>query len=291
MKALVVLLSVFVCSVAYAQEKDHPLLKAYPGSNIEKKEDKGFDQMTVAVAPPAAKGQKVKTARLEGKITTIDYRGPNDRSSLEIIRNFETALKAAGFDIVYQCATPDECFEQLDDATMNFYVPQRYLNAKLTRPQGDVWIRLRVNDGPFTTVDIIEITPMDVGMVKVNADALAGDINSKGHVAIYGIYFDTARADLKPESADALKEISTLLQKNAKLRIHVVGHTDNAGALAANMDLSRKRAEAVVKALTTTYKVDATRLRSDGVGPLAPVESNASEEGRARNRRVELVAQ
>ncbi|MCA1789625.1 MAG: OmpA family protein [Thioalkalivibrio sp.] len=291
MRALAFLLSISVCSVAYAQDQDHPLLKAYPGSYIASKEAKGFNEMTVAVAPPAAKGQKARTARLEGNITTIDYRGPDTRSSLEIIRNYETALSGAGFEIVYQCANADACAEQLDDATMSFYAPQRYLNAKLARPQGDVWVRLRVNDGPFTTVDIIEMTPMDVGMVKVNADALAGDITSKGHVAVYGIYFDTARADLKPESADALKEISALLQKNPKLKIHVVGHTDNAGALAANMDLSRKRADSVVKALTTTYKVGAARLRSDGVGPLSPVESNASEEGRARNRRVELVAQ
>jgi OmpA-OmpF porin, OOP family len=96
---------------------------------------------------------------------------------------------------------------------------------------------------------------------------------------------------IKPESAAAVAEIARLLTNTASLSLHVVGHTDNVGALAQNMDLSKRRAAAVVAALTTTHKIAATRLHAEGVGPLAPVASNDSEAGRAKNRRVELVKQ
>ncbi|MEW6482622.1 MAG: OmpA family protein [bacterium] len=89
----------------------------------------------------------------------------------------------------------------------------------------------------------------------------------------------------------SLKEVAKLLAQNSKLNLYVVGHTDNIGTLTANMELSQRRAEAVVKALVTKYGVGAKRLKSYGVGSLSPVASNKTEEGRAKNRRVELVEQ
>ncbi len=118
---------------------------------------------------------------------------------------------------------------------------------------------------------------------------LAGDIGRTGHAAVYGIYFDTGRADIKPESEATLKEIAKLLQQEPTLRLYVVGHTDSTGDFAANMDLSKRRADAVVKALTGPRGVAEDRLQAFGSGPLAPVASNRTEEGRAKNRRVELV--
>lgn len=138
---------------------------------------------------------------------------------------------------------------------------------------------------------IVESKPMATGLVKISADALAKDINATGHVAVYDILFDTGRADIKPESAAALAEVAKMLAGSTTLTLHVVGHTDNAGSLAQNMDLSKRRAAAVVTALTTTHKIAATRLHADGVGPLAPVASNDNDAGRAKNRRVELVKQ
>ena len=132
---------------------------------------------------------------------------------------------------------------------------------------------------------------MEGGLVTVNAAALGGDITRSGHAAVYGIYFDNAKAVVKPESDAALKEIAKLLQQTPALKILVVGHTDNAGSLASNMDLSKRRADAVVAALTTKYGVASARLVAQGAGPLAPVSSNNTEDGRAKNRRVELVAQ
>jgi outer membrane protein OmpA-like peptidoglycan-associated protein len=120
---------------------------------------------------------------------------------------------------------------------------------------------------------------------------MAGDIGSSGKVAIYGIYFDFDKAEVKPESEPALAEIAKLLQADATLKLYVVGHTDNAGGYDHNMKLSQQRAEAVVRELTSKYRIAAVRLKPRGVGSLAPVTSNDTEEGRAKNRRVELVKQ
>jgi outer membrane protein OmpA-like peptidoglycan-associated protein len=132
---------------------------------------------------------------------------------------------------------------------------------------------------------------MEGGLVTVDAAALANDITNTGHSSVYGIYFDTGKAEVKPESDATLKEIAKLLQQHAGLKLLVVGHTDSVGALAANMDLSKRRADAVVQALTAKYGVAAARLSGQGAGPLAPVASNKTEDGRAKNRRVELVEQ
>lgn len=143
----------------------------------------------------------------------------------------------------------------------------------------------------WAEVVIVEMKPMDSGLVTVNAESLAGDITRTGHASVYGIYFDTGKADVKPESDAALKEIAKLLQKDAQLKLYVVGPTDNVGNLASNQDLSQRRADAVAQLLSAKYGVPPSRLRAIGDGPSAPVASNDSEEGRAKNRRVELVKQ
>lgn len=127
--------------------------------------------------------------------------------------------------------------------------------------------------------------------IVADAKSLMSDIQAKGSASVYGIYFEFDKADIKPESEPAIKEIAKLLQENKGLKLYVVGHTDNVGGLDYNMKLSMARAEAVVKELTTKYRISSDRLKAYGVGPLAPVDSNKTEEGRAKNRRVELVEQ
>ena len=127
--------------------------------------------------------------------------------------------------------------------------------------------------------------------VEANAAAMGSDIKTTGHVSIYGIYFDTGKAEVKSESQAALKEIAKLLASDPGLKLYVVGHTDSVGRLETNMKLSQARAEAVVQALTKNHGVAATRLKAQGAGQIAPVSSNRTEEGRAKNRRVELVEQ
>ena len=119
--------------------------------------------------------------------------------------------------------------------------------------------------------------------------AMAQGLDNVGSVAVYGIYFDTGKSEIKPESEPALTEIAKLLTQNAALKVLIVGHTDMVAGLASNMKLSQARAQAVVSELTTKHGIAAARMTPMGVGPCAPVTSNKTEDGRAKNRRVELV--
>jgi outer membrane protein OmpA-like peptidoglycan-associated protein len=270
----------------------HPLLPPYPGSTAgPPAKNVDFDEFDIPVGP--AKDRKfTKLERVEGRMTSFSYGRPKDRSQLEIFRNYEAALKTAGFETLYSCTGP-ECGTQVNTPPLG-YIPSgneaRYLAARLRRAEGDVYVALHVQ--PLDTrFVVLETKAMATGMVKIDADAMARDIKSTGRVAIYDILFDTGRADIKPESAAAIAEVAKLLTNDTSLSLHVVGHTDNVGTLAGNLDLSKRRAAAVVGALTTTHKIAAARLRADGVGPLAPVASNDNDAGRAKNRRVELVKQ
>ncbi len=141
----------------------------------------------------------------------------------------------------------------------------------------------------YCRVDMVETKPMETKMVTVTSEEMARGLESSGKIALYGIYFDTDKADVKPESKAALEEMAKLLKTFPDLRVLVVGHTDSTGDREYNMGLSRRRAEAVVKSLRESYGIAASRLVPAGVGMLAPVASNRTEEGRAKNRRVELV--
>ena len=140
-------------------------------------------------------------------------------------------------------------------------------------------------------LQVVAELAMENKMVTVDAAAMAKEVAATGRVALYGIYFDTNKTDIKPESAPAIDEIAKFLKQDAKAIVYVVGHTDNVGGYEQNMGLSQRRAEAVVKELTTKHGIPATRLKAAGSGPLAPMAPNETEEGRAKNRRVELVKQ
>lgn len=179
---------------------------------------------------------------------------------------------------------------------------QQYLIARRTGPQGDTHASVYAAAADFKPnketfgkavilLDVIESTPMESKMVTVDASEMAKGLASTGHVALYGIHFDTDKADIKPESEPTIAEIAKLLQQDPKLTMYVVGHTDNVGGFDYNMGLSQRRAGAVVAALTGKHGIAPARLKAAGTGPLAPVATNAAEEGRAKNRRVELVKQ
>jgi len=268
------------------------MVKAYAGSTINSKDVKDFDEqiMLLSVIAP---NKSYKSEKLQGKVTRINYGDPNGRSTLEKFKNYETALKSAGFEVLWQCAGYDPCGPQVAIPGIGSFPygdQGRYLTARLKRAEGDVWVGLQVKPA-WTDLQIVELKPMEMGMVTVDAAAMAKGILAEGHVPVYGVYFETNSADIKAESAGALKEIAALLQKTPALKLYVVGHTDNVGAMATNVALSKRRAASVVTALTTTHRIDAARLLPDGVGPLAPVASNDTDAGRAKNRRVELVKQ
>jgi OOP family OmpA-OmpF porin len=313
---LLFMVFIFAAGVVLAQGEDekgsmdHPLISRFPGSYIMIYDVKDFNEYVLPLGR-MEKGKLKKSQRLEGKVTQITYAAPADRSILEIYRNFELAFKNAGFETLFMGKK-----KELGDKWINEFVgatsrPERYgapalgtrlednfnyLAVKLPRTEGDVYVALCAGSSwfqkfPVIQVDVIETKPMETGLVTVNAEALAKDIGKTGHVAIYGIYFDTGKADVKSESEPALREIVKLLQQNPALKLYVVGHTDNIGSLSSNRELSLRRAEAVVRTLIVNHGIDTARLNPVGVGPLAPVASNKSEEGRSKNRRVELVEQ
>ncbi len=284
--------------------KDHPLISRYPGSYIAKYLTKEFDEFALPLGPVDVENTITKNQPLEGKITRIVYVAPAGRTVLEVFRNYQDALKKGGFETLFTCG-PQGCGSTVANAYANsgdnldYWGPQHgihYISAKLGRPEGDVYVSLLVDDqGPDSRTNaelyVIEVKPMESGLITVDAASLANDINRTGHASVYGIYFDTGKADVKPESDATMSEIAKLLQGDSTLKLYVVGHTDNQGALDLNMDLSLRRAEAVLSALTTKYAVPASRLKAYGCGPYSPVASNDNEDGRAKNRRVELVKQ
>jgi len=282
--------------------KDHPLISRYPGSVITSYGQKEYDEFTLQLGMVDS-GDYEKSQHLEGRVTRIHYTAPEGRSVLEVFRNYESAIRTAGFAILYSCVN-EECGDNSqvkpygeDSEWFRPDLNTRYLSAELSRADAHAYVSLFIqqatgsNPTPEAELYVVELKPMESGLVTVNASSLGNDITRTGHSAVYGIYFDTAKADVRPESDTALQEIAKLLQQNSALKLHVVGHTDNVGQLASNMDLSRRRADAVVKVLSTKYSIVAARLDAQGVGPLAPVASNDSEEGRSKNRRVELVKQ
>ncbi len=178
---------------------------------------------------------------------------------------------------------------------------QRFFAAKLPAADGDTYVTVQtytllddlyckeLNGRTIALVHVLEPKSRDKKMVIVGAKEMASSLGSQGSISLYGIYFDTDKAELKAESAPTLKEIAGLLESDPKLSVIIVGHTDNQGKFAYNADLSGKRAAAVKKDLVSTYKIKADRLTTAGAGMMAPVASNDNEEGRAKNRRVVLV--
>jgi outer membrane protein OmpA-like peptidoglycan-associated protein len=303
-----ILISAVLGSMQAAEVKDHPLVSRFAGSAVVESSIAEFDEYPLILGP--YKSQKFsKIQRIEGKITHFHYTLPENRSPLEVLRSYQNALAQGGFQVLFTCMA-SECGDAVNTDELRRWIgmwcnncgdpPMRYLAAKLSRPSGDVYVAVKVNRGSCwgcgpqdgSYVNVIEVKPMAAASVTVNTAAkMAGDIAQAGHAAIYGIYFDTGKATLKPESEPAFVEIVKLLSSNAQLKLIVAGHTDNAGAIAANMALSKQRADAVVAALTGRFRVAPDRLQAVGVGPSAPVDTNHTEAGRARNRRVELVEQ
>ena len=170
------------------------------------------------------------------------------------------------------------------------YEDQRYTTLKVAKDGKEIWAQVDTAWGGGYILYIVEKKAMTQEVVA-SADLFQKGLSATGHVEVPGIFFDTGKSDLKPESDAALAEVAKLLKADPSLKVYVVGHTDNTASLDLNTRLSQARAESVVQALVGKHGIAAARLAGRGVGPLAPVASNDSEEGRAKNRRVELVKQ
>jgi len=250
--------------------KDPSLFTRMPGFHIYNFEELEFNKYEFPVS--ATKFQTV-----EGHHLYYDYYA-NDNiqlpSGLQIARNYSNAIKKIGGQIVYE----------FDDGGIQNTV------LKLVSNGAETWAHIAAGGNGMYKVNIIEKQLMDQSVVA-DANSMLKSIRETGKVALYGIYFDSGKSVLKPESQAALQEISKLLKANASLKLYVVGHTDNTGSFESNIKLSNDRAAAVVNELVTKFAIDASRLRPWGDGPTAPVATNDTEAGKALNRRVELVKQ
>lgn len=308
---ITLLLFTLICTAGAASaadvkgSRDHPMISRYPEATIMRFSYEDFDEYRLLTGP--VKGREPgEHQMLEGKVTRITYEIPKTRSALEVFRNYEQSLTEGGFELLYSCSDKDCGGRAFNHAAVPYtteqgdaYRGQRYLAARLARDEGDVYAMLYVikaaglggpkKDNVYAQLDVVEVAPMQTGMVKVDAEAMAKGIDATGHVALYGILFDFDSDRIKPESAGTLKEIAAFLKSRPDLKLLVVGHTDNQGALDYNVGLSQRRAVSVVRTLTGEYGINAGRLDGHGVGFLAPTAPNDTEQGRAQNRRVELV--
>lgn len=312
-----------------AGAKDHPSIKRFAGSSIVAYDVKQFDSVDIPTSSfvkfNLSTGKREYAAPpvvAEGRRTRIWYEAPGETSSVEVFRNYAAELTAQGFTLLYDSTKDAKLgkwngylnaygFTKAPLATsrsqfvltgaamggINTLSAQRERQGQLTyvhlvtvqwdKPN----ITYKAQRGAYVALDVVDVGSLKQDMVSVSASDMSKAIASTGRIALYGILFDTAKSELKAESKPALEEIAKLMQSDPTLKLRVVGHTDNQGALDANIALSKRRAEAVTAALASGYGVAANRLSAFGVADLAPVASNSGEEGRAKNRRVELVPQ
>lgn len=263
-----VLATVLAAQVVSAEEdrdgcEDYPLLSRLEGFYIEGCKEEAFSSYKFTTED----GRKP----VEGHYRRISYRldeDTPDSSGLEMIRNYTNAVEAIGGEVMYE---------------------GRYSGSmRVIAGDREVWIEVAPYGNRAYRLDIVEKEAM-TQQVVADAKALLADLDRAGHAVLHGIFFDTDKAVVKPESEAALAEIARLLTDKPEITAFIVGHTDMSGGLDHNIDLSKRRAVAVAEALVTGHGIAADRLTPRGVGPLAPVASNDDESGRALNRRVELV--
>lgn len=295
---------------------DAPYLTRMPDAVIEHHEHQRFATHHVPVGPlqhVEETGGKAfaEVLEVEGEVTRVQYSLPADQNPRFVHANYLKALEDGGYTVLFAGCGREDLGQDGEEWWFYLYGDERGLNTvadDAIAPRGDrpcyiaarkrlggrdvyavVYVVAARGEREYTlaSVDIVETTAAETGLVSI--DQLAEDLRVHGHVAVRGIFFDSGRAQVKDASRPALARVATLLADRPDLDLYVVGHTDDVGELRFNLDLSRERAEAVVAALAEDHAIAPGRLHPHGVGPLAPVASNATEAGRAQNRRVELV--
>jgi OmpA-OmpF porin, OOP family len=304
---------------------DPPHLKRYEGAIIFAHKSERYVRYLVPLSawhPPTGPDAKeyTKSQEIEGAFTRLAYVIPDSqREVLEVHRNYLNELESSGWEILYSAVGEKEVHANFGfktklrdpvDGTQLFEYPTPggtgYIAARRADPDGDAYATITTfrftNNGltgPFedlvkpnstlVRVDLIKPKAMEQRMIFVDATAMKAEITQQGRVSLYGILFEFNKTQLQPESEPTLGEVAKLLKDDPALKLLVVGHTDNIGTLDFNKDLSNRRAASVVKALADHYGIAADRLHAEGVAFLAPIAATDTEEGRAKNRRVELV--
>lgn len=292
-------------------------LPVYDGACLFGAEDTGFATYDLPTGP--MKGRGLSSAQtVEGQLQRRLYVAPEGVSPLDLFRNYRDALQAIGYVTVFECAGrdcgspnallgkiviygPDRKLENLKEATKAaLYIEgdEHFLAARSVDGARHIAVYVAQNqDRPISGqaagraavhIDLVTASALEAKMI--DAAAMAKGITDEGHIALDTVYFDFGTANLSPEAAPAIAEMVKLLTDNPALRVQIVGHTDWVGDADTNLKLSHDRARSVVAALVTAG-IAQDRLGAAGVGMLSPRASNASDAGRALNRRVELVEQ
>ncbi|HDR50239.1 MAG TPA: hypothetical protein ENN90_01265 [Mariniphaga anaerophila] len=296
--------------------KDHPLVSRFKGSVIEYYKETKWGSYKL----PVSKSGKIDFDApqvLEGKVTRIQYSVSADNQSEFVLQNYKAALTKSGYTIMVAIAGndlgvsdrphtwKDKYYEAggyynglgNDKFGIGVHFPlwkndHSFIAAKGSKGGQEIFIMVyTVVEGNYTliTQDVLEIDAVTTGMVS--AEVISNGIAADGRVAIYDIYFETAKSDIKPESAQALSIIAAFIKSNPSKKYFIVGHTDNTGEVSTNLTLSQNRALSVLNELVNQYAVNKEQVKAHGVASLAPVASNATSEGKAKNRRVEIVEQ
>lgn len=299
-----------------AGSSDHPAFGRFAGAYIEDFAEVGYDELWLPdrALPADTRPDRSDWMRpLEGRVTRIRYVAPPERSTLEVMRNHQRALEAQGFRTVFFCRG-DDCIsrgrmgEFWEGARGGIAMPSNwgaqtvYFLSERDAAEGRVTIgALAVSAGvirdprarPVYAVTIVEAAPMEANIVEGPRLVAAGEFDAAfaadGRIAVYGITFDFDSDVLRPEAAPQIAELAAVLREAPGLRVIVVGHTDGIGAFDYNLSLSQRRAQAVIESLARDHGVDPTRMTAAGAGMAAPVATNRTDEGRALNRRVEIV--
>jgi outer membrane protein OmpA-like peptidoglycan-associated protein len=251
---------------------DHPEVPRFPGYHIDAAVQNDYNEFVFATKGFEAQANGKGDMR-SGRFREIRYvinDGARLPSLVEIINNYDNAFRKAGGSMVRKD-------------------PQQGAVFRIPLGQGgERWVQLDIYSQNYGyTLDIVDVAAMQQKL-EASAGEMADAIQRNGYVALHGILFDTGKAALKPESEPQLAEIVALMNRDKGLKLSIEGHTDNVGDRKANLELSRKRAESVVKYLSAKG-IDPRRLKADGKGDSVPVADNRNDDGRSKNRRVELV--
>ena len=281
--------------------KEHrEAVSLYKNSDIIYNDDVGFHDFTVITN--IAQDGKTTTKKVSGYMKHKYCSVPAGNSTMQIIENYKEAIKNKGGEILAFSHSKkyfNDFRKNIPDHGLNNYAwitfndaNDYYLSGYIKGDKMDHYVVVLTEvseSNSYYSLVTIDVKPMEKGLVTANS--INTDITKNGHIAIYDIHFDTGKSEIKSESVDALQNIAEYLNAHSDKKYIIVGHTDNVGDFEANLKLSKERAEAVKNELVSKYSVKAEQLIAYGDGQTAPVATNFTKEGKAKNRRVEIVEQ